>query len=292
MRRLTATVIMALACLIVTSSAYAHWPAPGYGLKVVSAILTGGQIKVIGINAKKNADLFWEGNHLAHSNSYGKFQFYTTIVPSDCYGTLSDGYTTISVHVHDCTPMPPPPPPADPSTGVLKTGQTTCFNTSGSSVTCLGTGHDGELQKGTARSYTDNLNGTITDNATGLQWEKLDSSDLVVNFSNLHDADNFYSWDQAFAKIVALNTANFAGFSDWRLPNINELQTLADYGQINPAINLGFFNIGVDGTTYIYWSSTTYQGNTGSAWAVDFASGGVAANGKSGADFVRAVRGN
>jgi hypothetical protein len=61
---------------------------------------------------------------------------------------------------------------------VLKTGQTTAY----------GTGSDGDLQKGTARSYTDNGDGTITDNVTGLMWEKKSDD------GGIHDKDNMYTW--------------------------------------------------------------------------------------------------
>ena len=148
-------------------------------------------------------------------------------------------------------------------------------------------GDDGDLELGAARSYTDNLDGTITDNTTGLMWEKL------TNDSSIHDKDYTYSWANAFAvKIAALNSANFAGHNDWRLPNINELQTLADYGLFNPAIDSAFNN-GLDSFTRssVYWSSTTSAGSPGLAWGVIFADGFVRAIGMSNFGFVRAVRG-
>ena len=65
-----------------------------------------------------------------------------------------------------------------PACGLLKTGQTTAY----------GTGSDGDLQKGRSRSYTDNGDGTITDNTTGLMWEKKDQS------GGTHDWSNAYTW--------------------------------------------------------------------------------------------------
>ena len=46
----------------------------------------------------------------------------------------------------------------------LKTGQTSCWNGVGSPISCSGTMHDGDLQIGVARSYTDNGDGTVMDN--------------------------------------------------------------------------------------------------------------------------------
>ena len=55
-------------------------------------------------------------------------------------------------------------------------------------VTAYGTGSDGDLQLGASRSYTDNGDGTITDNTTGLMWEKKSDD------SSIHDKDNTYTW--------------------------------------------------------------------------------------------------
>jgi hypothetical protein len=56
-------------------------------------------------------------------------------------------------------------------------------------------------------SYTDNGD-TITDNNTGLEWEKKTAGNVGT----------LYTWLEAFAYIASLNTANFAGHNDWRLP--------------------------------------------------------------------------
>ena len=201
-------------------------------------------------------------------------------MPADCVGKLSDGVTTIDVVLASCTP----------TGAVLETGQTTCYNSAGAIVPCGGTGQDGDVQKGRTPSYTVDVNGlTITDNTTGLEWEKL------TNDGSIHDFDNVYTWTNAFAvKIATLNTAPcFAGHCDWRLPNINELQTLTDWGRVNPAID-PVFNNGADSFTKssFYWSSTSYAGGPSGAWVVDFFDGDVGAFGKAFSDFfVRAVRG-
>jgi hypothetical protein len=106
-------------------------------------------------------------------------------------------------------------PPLQP----LKTGQTTPF----------GTGSDGNVKKGVARSYTDNGDGTITDNKTGLMWEKKDQSGP----SGIHDVHYTYTWsgpsygssyimDGTITStfLAALNGGSgFAGHTDWRIPN-------------------------------------------------------------------------
>jgi hypothetical protein len=65
-------------------------------------------------------------------------------------------------------------------------------------------------------------------------WEKLSDDGSV------HDQDTTYEWSppsSVFDKANDLNTMAFAGYTDWRLPNINELQSIVDYGAASPAVN-------------------------------------------------------
>jgi hypothetical protein len=93
---------------------------------------------------------------------------------------------------------------AAPQGQPLKTGETLCWDASGiaiNTIPCAGTEQDGELQKGLARSYTDNGDGTITDNRTGLTWEKLSAD------GSIHDVRNTYSWSDALlARTSMLNS--------------------------------------------------------------------------------------
>jgi hypothetical protein len=178
----------------------------------------------------------------------------------------------------------------------LKTGQTTCYDTAGTVIACAGTGQDGDLQKGLALAYVDNGDGTITDTKTGLMWEK-QSDD-----GSIHDKDTTYTWANAFAtKVAALNGGGgFAGYTDWRVPNVNELQSIVNYGAVNPSVSPAF-NTGCVASCTVtscsctrssyYWSSTTYQGFPVFAWYVVFADGLVGYETKATNFYVRAVRG-
>jgi len=204
---------------------------------------------------------------------------------------------------------------AEPKGQLLTTGQTRCWRANGSGVSCRGTGLDGELQTGRARAYVDNGDGTITDTQTGLMWEKLAAD------GSIHDKNNQYSWAYTFAsKLAALNDGGgFAGHTDWRVPNVNELQTLVDYGRSNPAVSAAFDTGCVPGCTVLtcsctrsteeisfppflsstYCSSTTFQGSPNEWWAVEFHSGNTYRVSKgppqgqipAGSCAVRAVRG-
>ncbi len=164
---------------------------------------------------------------------------------------------------------------------------------------------DGFVKAGGPLSYHDNGDGTITDLNTGLMWEKksLDGS--------LHDVFKAFIWsslvtDTVWDWIDAINTEvgngiGFAGFNDWRLPNVRELLSIIDYGRSPaPAVDPAFNNNVIAGCTVLtcslilpapYWSSTTVAPVVGDAWTVEFAAGHVVAFLKSESHFVRAVRG-
>lgn len=182
------------------------------------------------------------------------------------------------------------PAPATP----LRTGQTTCSNVLGDPQACAGSRQDADLRFGLDRVFTDNGNGTITDEATGLMWEKLS------NDGGIHDVDDVYTWSDAFSvKIAALNSAGFAGHSDWRVPNVFELQTIVSLGAAEPA-TFPAFHAGCGASCSVlacscirpdyYWSSTTRQDGFGTAWQVLFATGHEEWSSKSGVGYVRAVR--
>ncbi len=189
----------------------------------------------------------------------------------------------------------------DTSTGcpLPATGQTTCWNSSGNVISCAGTGQDGELRRGAPLAYADNGNGTVTDLNTGLVWEKLSDDGTV------HDKDNTYTWANAFTgHVAALNAARFAGYTDWRLPNVRELQSIVNYQSSNPMVSSAFKTNCAPGCPATgcsctasgnYWSSTSSVSSPSRAWFVSFRYGNVDAFNSSGsksvAAFVRAVRG-
>jgi len=180
------------------------------------------------------------------------------------------------------------------SAGVPQTGQTTCYNASGAVIDCSGTGQDGALQKGVAwpdPRFTDNGNGTVTDNLTGLIW----LTDAYCLGSQI--------WTNALSKANALfdgctncgGTDNDCGLTDsstagqWRLPNIKELLSLVDSGQFNPALPTGYPFPGVP--SKFYWSSTTCADGTNYAWFLSLGDGFILSTFKANARYVWPVRG-
>lgn len=177
----------------------------------------------------------------------------------------------------------------------LRTGQTTCYDAAGGVVGCPSSGQDGEALKGLTRFYLDNGDGTMTDIRTGLMWEK------HADDGSIHDLDTQFSWVDAFGKIAALNAGSgFAGHTDWRLPNVNELQSLIDYGRFGPSVPLVFHTGCTPDCTVLdcsctktgdHWTSTSFHNLASQAWFVSSDSGAVGHGAKSALNFVRAVRG-
>ena len=87
---------------------------------------------------------------------------------------------------------------------------------------------------GPALSYTDNGDGTVTDNNTGFMWEKKVTTGSPGCLSNPHHMDSTCTWSDATgAWINALNAGTgYAGHTDWRLPNVKELQSTVDYSDL------------------------------------------------------------
>ena len=141
------------------------------------------------------------------------------------------------------------------SAPVSGTGQDTCYDHVGNSTNCTSTGQDGEHQRGITwpdSRFTDHKNGTVTDNSTGLIWTK-----------NTQQIKGTMEWSDA---LTACNNLDFAGCTDWRLPNVKELLSIIDYEEHDPALpSLHPFN---NVQFIFYWSSTTYDAIPNHAWGV------------------------
>lgn len=146
-----------------------------------------------------------------------------------------------------------------------KTGQTTCYDTStGAAISCAGTGQDGEMLAGVAWPGQRFTAGTgaeadcVIDNLTGLMWAKN---------ANLPASTRSFTQSLDYIATTTNSGGGLCGHTDWRLPNVNELESLvhAEYTKetcgaspcaTNSAwLNIqGFTNVQAD---YLYWSSTS-----------------------------------
>ena len=155
----------------------------------------------------------------------------------------------------------------EPPVAVLKTGQTTSYYSN----------DDGDLQRGITRSYTDNGD-TITDNATKRIWQ--DNADTASVRKNWNDAKTY------------CEDLTLGGYSDWRLPSVDELVSIIDWGRSNPAINTNFSNISTSYSGDYYWTSTEDVGSPGRYWTVEFYSGKIHWDTSDYLLFIRCVRTN
>ena len=115
----------------------------------------------------------------------------------------------------------------------------------------------------------------VLDKETGLVWAKA---------ANI--AAGTKTWQQAMTYCRNLNVGNRKG---WRLPTVEELASLVDPTQINPALPSGHPFVNVQ--PYGYWSGSTYAGDTSHAWFVSMSSGTVGDADKSDGGYVWPVRG-
>ena len=180
------------------------------------------------------------------------------------------------------------PCPPDGPAPVARTGQTTSYLE----------GDDGGVGKGVEwpnPMYTDNENGTVTDNLTGLIWLKNANC-----FGVRH-------WDEAITDCNVLadgqcGLTDGSSGGDWRLPNLRELFSLLDHKFYEPALSnsagtgqwtLGdpFINLVTPINSSLYWSSTTYAKGSDAAFYVNLYHGGVDGSGKLGLIFFWPVRG-
>jgi hypothetical protein len=109
--------------------------------------------------------------------------------------------------------------------------------------------------------FKDNGNGTVTDEATGLMWMKVDSGKLRAG----KNKDGKLNWQEALSWAENLE---YAGYSDWRLPNVKELQSIVDYTRSPATTNSAAIDPVFQTTSFIaesgqkdypyYWSGTTH----------------------------------
>lgn len=122
----------------------------------------------------------------------------------------------------------------------------------------------------TLAGYVDNGDGTISDQTTGLVWEKTGSAAGM-------------NW---MAALAWCENATTGGYTDWRLPDIRELSSIVADLRSGPAIDPAF-----SCENKWYWSGSTSTYSPTNAWYVAFNNGSLNRNYKSNPSRVRCVRG-
>lgn len=144
----------------------------------------------------------------------------------------------------------------------LNTGLTLCYNETGESIDCRGTGQDAEFRPGKAWPVPrfEKQGAAALDRLTGLIWSV-----------DANPAEFPLSWSEALSFIRQMNRDTYQGRSDWRLPNRREMRSLISYQHRKPALpeNHPFKNIFLNWC----WTSTTAAVNPAYAWYVHLEGG-------------------
>jgi hypothetical protein len=134
--------------------------------------------------------------------------------------------------------------------------------------------------------FVDNGDGTISDELTGLMWEKKEEGENC-----LHCWVERYSWGYAMSEWLSqlngsLAATGLGGFNDWRVPSVEELESILDCTLRRPCLHPTF---GPSGTS-CFWTNASFEDYD--AITVDFAGAGIINLPKGSTAFVRAVRGS
>jgi len=173
---------------------------------------------------------------------------------------------------------------------LVDTGQAACYDANGDKIDCpepgeAFSGQDAQFD-GNQPGFTDNGDGTVTDNVTGLMWQQTPDN-RGLSYQKAVD----------YCESLAL-----AGYDDWRIPTLKELFSISDFSKGWPYLNTDYFDIA--GTSVSkdeqYWTQeyvgTTVEGGSNAAFGVNHGTGHIKAYpaGASGpmGNYVRAVRGN
>jgi hypothetical protein len=172
-----------------------------------------------------------------------------------------------------------------------ETGQTTSFYT----------GDDGDLRHGViwpSPRFVDNGDGTVTDALTGLVWLKDANCANTIGHDPGGSGNGSMTWEHALDFVSGINDGTYdisdcasytAGETDWRLTNINEIESLFNPEEANSATWLngqGFENVQHGLYEYDrYWSSTTYSNNQFRAWSLYMGDGWLYSAFKSPSNF-------
>jgi serine protease len=163
-----------------------------------------------------------------------------------------------------------------------RSGQTLCHDTFGYPVSCMDTGQDADVAAGVpwpVPRFT-NPDGSIplagevvVDRLTGLMWLRdancIGSTHPEADVDK-KDGDGLVRWETALNFVAAVNNGTYgecgAGYTGWRVPNVNEMESLLNAGAARQDAWLasqGFVN--VEGGTY--WTSTTLASKASKAWS-------------------------
>lgn len=134
--------------------------------------------------------------------------------------------------------------------------------------------------------YVVHEDGTVTDSRSGLMWKRCSEGQTLVG-NACTGATTRRNWAGSMA---AAEASSFAGYDDWRLPNVKELGTLVETCRVNPAINTNVFPDTPLTPIPAFWTSSPTARVNASAWFIGFDLGYALRVQRSGEAHSRLVR--
>ncbi len=281
------------------------------GTESVNAYLVFGELADMAVTGNLQAN--WNVDYVTRDDIYAKRYDAGTYLPINVQHPVA----RVLLDIYNPT-NPPAPTGKLPDTGITATqcyaaGSDALVDCSSAAAKALNSSQDGML--GRDVSTPSNANGKlgfaytkiaadgsvlppssstwacVKDQLTGLMWEvkTADGSlrDVNKTYTNYGDGRS----GDASAFVAAVNAAGLCGKTDWRLPTVDELQGLVDYGVAynsgRPTIDETFFP---NTAQWVYWTSSPLVGGSNYAWYVDFSSGLVYHSGRGNDSHVRLVR--
>lgn len=135
--------------------------------------------------------------------------------------------------------------------------------------------------------FTMNVDGTVTDNRTGLEWMRCSVGQKWDGTTCIGEAKPF-KWIQTDSAKNAVNDTAYAGHADWRVPMVPELASIVELRCFNPRVNVAVFP---ETPSELFWSSMEKMGASEYAYTLDFGGGDAAPTAKTEDGVVRLVRG-
>ncbi len=161
---------------------------------------------------------------------------------------------------------------------IVGTDATSCYDNY-STITCPLTSSDafyGQFSGLNSPNYQDNGDGTVLDLVTGLMWQS--SPDINGNNNGIITEFDALRWDYILLRLDELNSTNYGGYNDWRIPTIKQLYSLSNYkgnapregvvstAGLNPFIDTTFFPFewgrNEDSISYVYMLDVKYASST------------------------------
>ena len=209
--------------------------------------------------------------------------------------SCSSGYVTVTIGGDVVASIPIPH--SVTASQCYQAGSNTLVSCSSSGAQALNSQQDGHRTSINAMSYSlvPNASGgtyakteCVKDDVTGLIWEGKTTSSTRAGSSTYTNYDSTASAQKSggtnptqaeidastnsMGYVNAVNSLALCGFTDWRMPTVDELQGIVDYGTTNPSINSSWFP---NTQSARYWSSSPNVGYSNYAWYVSFLNGSV-----------------